>query len=84
MIPPRPAADDPDEMMRLSRFRREHPPPAVTVFTPTGGHTRWRAFIAAGTVPGDDRAMVVTDPKLGAFIGRLERLFGFRKRRDSG
>ena len=65
-------------IMRLAGFCLQHP--AVTVCKPTPAHARWRAFIAEGTVPGDDRAMVVTDPDFTAFMTRLEGLFSRRRR----
>lgn len=65
-----------EELSRLGDFCREHPRPAVTVLEPSNPWERWRAIIAANTVPGDDREMIVTDPDLGAFVGKLEELFG--------
>ena len=76
---PRPAADE--ELSRLARFQKQHPPPDVTVLLPSSAHARWRAFIAAGTVPGDDRAKVITDPDLAAFTGKLEQLFSLPRPR---
>ena len=63
---------------RLAAICAQHPPPALTIFKPTPAHSRWRAFIAGGTVPGDAREMVITDPDYEAFVGKLDELFAGR------
>ena len=63
------------QVQRLGAFKAAHPPPDVTVLPPRAPYCRWRAIISEDTVPGDSREMILTDPDLGAFVGRLEELF---------
>jgi hypothetical protein len=70
---PRLADDDDDTVRRLNVFTEEHP--EVNVLPPESPRGRWRAEIRPGTVPGDDREMIVTEWDLGKFVGKLEALF---------
>lgn len=64
-----------EQLGRLGEFREAHPAPDVTVLEPTGPYERWQAVICEGTVPGDEREMILTDLDLGPFMARLEGLF---------
>ena len=62
-----------DAVPALARLEYEHD--GLTVLTPSYGDERWRATVKPGTVPGDDREMILTANLPRELLGKLEDLF---------
>ena len=66
----------------LGRFALQHP--GVRILIPHYPDEPWRASLDAGSVPGDDREMILTAHQPSELLGKLEELFADAGPDDSG
>ena len=57
----------------LHRLQARHP--GLRILTPAWPNEPWRADIGEGTVPGDDREMIVTAYQPSELLAKLEGMF---------
>ncbi len=64
-----------DSVVRLHRFQGEHP--EVQFMSPTvGRYGQYIALIPPGTIPGEQREVIVKSPDLCGLMDQLDDLFG--------